>query len=691
MTKKILITMTSAALLSLGLLTGSNEVNAAVKVGQSNRLQRNAYIYNAQGHRTKKSTWKRGRKIIVLGTKTIKGKKYARVGKNQYIRLANFHKANVNSKPTAMLKHNAYVFDENGKRVKVASLKKNKLIAIRGTRYIKGKKYYQISKNRFIKATNVTTSTANETTDNRNNLNYESTNNTKTTNTVNNASSANSTVTNNVTNSEANAINTSSASLSINSNSGVNTNNSKSSTNTNKPGNLTNNPADISDDQEKDLKLLHTSYVFDKTGKHILGKYVVKGNILYVKGKISIDGKPYYGLMGDDDENVVGYIPVSAFEPNGTDLKGATDKEFIQYKKDINQLYSSVNNNSILDLATSAKRTAYFNAADVAETVGNFKYSTIEDMKEAKAKLQQAIQNLDGKPIVVEGSYDNYTLTDAQKSQILTLVNRKYDTNDARFDPDGKYVIYTNQYEQRETTDIRPFIKFENKQSFNPAQYLGSQVVKHNSYGYNSKGNRVLGEFISKGDKIQVSSYLKINGKLYYGFYKSNGSPSECLLPIDALEENGKDEKFEPASKKQFDDFFKFERDMNGKVYEHDLYELSSPTAKADYQNAADVASRVADDDRSSQQDIETAEKQMKTAFSKLDGKKIQIEGKRKGHKYTESEINKIIALIAKVRGFKKIEYAGMSGDDIKYVVNHKNQVYDTRFLVHFSDDSAWN
>ena len=53
MTKKILITMTSAALLSLGLLTGSNEVNAAVKVGQSNRLQRNAYIFNAQGHRTK--------------------------------------------------------------------------------------------------------------------------------------------------------------------------------------------------------------------------------------------------------------------------------------------------------------------------------------------------------------------------------------------------------------------------------------------------------------------------------------------------------------------------------------------------------------------------------------------------------------------------------------------------------------
>ena len=185
MNRNILITISGAALLSFGLLTGvtnNNEVSAAVQVGQSNRLERNAYIYNSQGRRTKKNVWKHGKKVLVLGTKTIKGKKYARIGRNQYIRLTNFKKYNTSSKPTALLKHNAYVFDENGRRIKVASLKKNKIVTILGTRYIKGKKYYQIAKNRFIKAANATTSIANEVNNSRNDLNQKSTaNNTNTT------------------------------------------------------------------------------------------------------------------------------------------------------------------------------------------------------------------------------------------------------------------------------------------------------------------------------------------------------------------------------------------------------------------------------------------------------------------------------------------------------------------------------
>ena len=82
MNRNILITISGAALLSFGLLTGvtnNNEVSAAVQVGQSNRLERNAYIYNSQGRRTKKNVWKHGKKVLVLGTKTIKGKKYARI------------------------------------------------------------------------------------------------------------------------------------------------------------------------------------------------------------------------------------------------------------------------------------------------------------------------------------------------------------------------------------------------------------------------------------------------------------------------------------------------------------------------------------------------------------------------------------------------------------------------------------
>ncbi|PXZ21307.1 hypothetical protein DM474_02960 [Lactobacillus helveticus] len=703
MNRNILITISGAALLSFGLLTGvtnNSEVSAAVKVEQSNRLERNAYIYNSQGHRTKKNVWKHGKKVLVLGTKTIKGKKYARIGRNQYIRLTNFKKYNTSSKPTALLKHNAYVFDKNGRRIKVASLKKNKIVTILGTRYIKGKKYYQIAKNRFIKAANATTSIANEVNNSRNDLNQKSTaNNTNTTTvTNNNSTSVNSNVDNNAVTGVTNTVNGSTVSSNVTSSSTVSANsNTNSSTTSEKSTDIKNNDTDgNSSDLEKGLKVLHTSYVFDKAGKHILGSFVIKGSMVYVKNATLINGKQYYEcLVRGADDSITGYVPATAFDKNATGLKvTVSDKSFIQYKKDIDQLSSGIFNSSAYDLSSPAKKNAYDAAYDAAYKVGNFKYSTVEDMNAAKANLKQAIKDLDGKPVVVEGTYDNYILTSTQKSQILALVNKKYNVTDARFDPDGKYVIYT-QDAQRKTTDIRPFIRFENKASFNPLQYMGNQVVKHNSFVYNDKGQHELGEFVSEGDKVRVSSYTKINGQIYYSFYNINGSDvyltSDKFLPVSVFEENGKDEKFEPASKKEFDDFTKFLRNMNGQVYNHDIYNLSSPTAQASYQKASEIGSRVANDDRSSQADIEIVEKQMKAAFAKLNGKKIQIKGKRKDHKYTKEEIEQILALIARSRGIKNIEYVGISDDTIKYVVNHKNEQADTRFFVHFSDDDSWN
>ena len=702
MNRNILITISGAALLSFGLLTGvtnNNEVSAAVQVGQSNRLERNAYIYNSQGHRTKKNVWKHGKKVLVLGTKTIKGKKYARIGRNQYIRLTNFKKYNTSSKPTALLKHNAYVFDENGRRIKVASLKKNKIVTILGTRYIKGKKYYQIAKNRFIKAANATTSIVNEVNNSRNDLNQKSTaNNTNTTTVINNNStSVNSNVDNNAVTGVTNTVNGSTVSSNVTSSSTVSANsNTNSSTTSEKSTDIKNNDTDgNSSDLEKGLKVLHTSYVFDKAGKHILGSFVIKGSMVDVKNATLINGKQYYGLVGDDDDSITGYVPATAFDKNATGLKvTVSDKSFIQYKKDIDQLSSGIFNSSAYDLSSPAKKNAYRAAYSAAYEVGNFKYSTVEDMEAAKANLKQAIKDLDGKPVVVEGTYDNYILTSTQKSQILALVNKEYNVTDARFDPDGKYVIYT-QDAQRKTTDIRPFIRFENKVSFNPLQYMGNQVVKHNSFVYNDKGQSELGEFVSKGDKVRVSSYTKINGQIYYSFDNIIGSdvyPTlDKFLPVSVFEENGKDEKFEPASKKEFDDFTKFLRNMNGQVYDHDIYNLSSPTDRASYQKVSEIGSRVANDDRSSQADIEIVEKQMKAAFAKLNGKKIQIEGKRKDHKYTKEEIEQILDLIARSRGIKNIKYVGISNDTIEYVVNHKNEQADTRFFVHFSDDNSWN
>lgn len=703
MNRNSLITISGAALLSFGLLTGvtnNSEVSAAVKVGQSNRLERNAYIYNSQGHRTKKNVWKHGKKVLVLGAKTIKGKKYARIGRNQYIRLTNFKKYNTSSKPTALLKHNAYVFDKNGRRIKVASLKKNKIVTILGTRYIKGKKYYQIANNRFIKAANATTSIANEVNNSRNDLNQKSTaNNTNTTTvTNNNSTSVNSNVDNNAVTGVTNTVNGSTVSSNATSSSTVSANsNTNSSTPSEKSTDIKNNDTDgNSSDLGKYLKVLHASYIFDKAGKHTLGRFIAKGVKVYVKNATLINGKHYYGLVADaddDDSTINGYVPATAFDKNATGLKvTVSDKGFIQYEKDIDQLSSGISNSSAYDLASPAKKNAYGEARYAAYEVGDFKYSTVEDMEAAKANLKQAIKDLDVKPVVVEGTYDNYILTSTQKSQILALVNKKYNVTDARFDPDGKYVIYTQYDAQRRTTDIRPFIRFENKAS----QYMGNQVVKHNSFVYNDKGQRELGEFVSKGDKVRVPTYTEINGQIYYIFDNINGSDdyltSDNLLPVSVFEENGKDEKFEPASKKEFDDFTKFLRNMDGQVYDHDIFKLSSPTARASYQEASWIGSRVANDDRSSQADIEIVEKQMKDAFAKLNGKKIQIKGNRKAHKYTEEEIKQILDLIAMSRGIKNIKYVGISDDTIEYAVNHKNEQANSRLFVHFSDDdNSWN
>ena len=87
--KIITIGLTSIALLGATVTTVS-----AAKL----QLVRKSYVYNAKGKKTK-TVYRKGRKIKVLGTKKIKGKKYYRIGKNKYILIKNFkkkpHKTNI--------------------------------------------------------------------------------------------------------------------------------------------------------------------------------------------------------------------------------------------------------------------------------------------------------------------------------------------------------------------------------------------------------------------------------------------------------------------------------------------------------------------------------------------------------------------------------------------------------------------
>lgn len=77
----------ASGLASIALLGTAVTTTSASKLA----LIRKTYVYNAKGKKTK-TMYRKGRKIKILGTKKIKGKKYYRIGKNKYILVKDFKK-----------------------------------------------------------------------------------------------------------------------------------------------------------------------------------------------------------------------------------------------------------------------------------------------------------------------------------------------------------------------------------------------------------------------------------------------------------------------------------------------------------------------------------------------------------------------------------------------------------------------
>ena len=140
--------------------TTSKEDNEA-KLDLSSReeltLMHNAYLYDENGKRANKVILGAGSVITSYGTKEINGQSYyvlvdkGNQNKIYYIALGNVI-------PTSQkLKHNAYVYNKHGNRIKKAGvLRKGNNIKTYGNAVtIRGKKYYIIAQNRFIKAANI--------------------------------------------------------------------------------------------------------------------------------------------------------------------------------------------------------------------------------------------------------------------------------------------------------------------------------------------------------------------------------------------------------------------------------------------------------------------------------------------------------------------------------------------------------
>lgn len=501
MKKNILIGLAGVALLSLSSVNMSNDVTqvsaTTIRVGKINRLQRNAYIYNARGKRIKVASLKRGRNIKVLSKKIIKGKTYAKIGKNQYIKLANFSKFSASNKPTGLLKHNAYVFDKNGKRVHKPSLKKDKIVTLYGTRYIKGKKYYQIGKNRFIKASNVADSIPIVSDNNESNNNSTVSHNTQ----INGSSVAN--ANNNVTNSTSTG-SSNRTSVAASGNVSKTSSDVASQSNKNKDENKLNdipavdpyqkkqqeleqareesvNTNRVTDEDKRlnqptidgpytaDATLLHDGFIYDENGQHIPGKYVYKdlsGKFKPVWTRLGykvINGHKYYLIQYNTPKNY--YVKYDVFAKNGKDEnpKPLTSKQLAaarQFLQDADYIWKARGDE--YSLSSYADRNNYDGACLYLNQLLSQKKYSESDVEALEAKVIEAKRKLNGKRLEFNGTPDQ--LNEKQRQEIINFVNKVEGSKDAGFlAKDINTIEYTSPtFDTQMKSSIYEYVKFIN-------------------------------------------------------------------------------------------------------------------------------------------------------------------------------------------------------------------------------------
>ena len=212
LTKILALGATSTALLGGALLTNSNTVDASSSIVLLT-FRHNAYRYNRNGKRIGSGYITKGSTYYSKGVYKIHGKKYYKLDTkgNVYIKSGNLSTRRLTQQVT--LKHNAYIYNIHGRRINRQKLYKGVSYFIYGSRYINGKKYYQIGVKEYIKASNASApfstygqssnNDVDNTTNNSNVSNNSATNTSTTTqtntntNVGSNTSSYNSSVTNN--------------------------------------------------------------------------------------------------------------------------------------------------------------------------------------------------------------------------------------------------------------------------------------------------------------------------------------------------------------------------------------------------------------------------------------------------------------------------------------------------------------
>ncbi|WEV70752.1 SLAP domain-containing protein [Lactobacillus sp. ESL0785] len=138
----------SALNLGSALPPASHAPQGAVKVNKT--LMHNAYVYNAKGNRVKGmkplKSGTEGKTVGTYGSKTINGKKYYRIGVNQYLAAGNIDGT------MRILKHDSYIYNDYGNHDSNKKEKAGKSIAtFGGTVTIYGNKYYRVGIHQYLK------------------------------------------------------------------------------------------------------------------------------------------------------------------------------------------------------------------------------------------------------------------------------------------------------------------------------------------------------------------------------------------------------------------------------------------------------------------------------------------------------------------------------------------------------------
>ena len=134
--KTFFTSMAAITLLSAGatVVNGENNTQVVEAKTVTKTLKRSAAIYTVKGKRAHKKTLKKGKHVRVYGYKTIKGKRYARIGSGQYIKASNL--ASVKTKKRVAKKHYKSESKALGRKYQswLNNRKKGNLVAIRNTK-----------------------------------------------------------------------------------------------------------------------------------------------------------------------------------------------------------------------------------------------------------------------------------------------------------------------------------------------------------------------------------------------------------------------------------------------------------------------------------------------------------------------------------------------------------------------------